>query len=979
MSKKMRIFVPSLSTLFLTNILIMKKTLLLSIAAVALMSATQANAEFRKWDFTKWSTATINNLQAGAFANANSITPESGWSDVEKTSATAPTELSAGNCFWESTAQGNAAGVTLTANGETIAELEGLLYTNTAARSLAIALNYQGPLSDGFGPYNGPSYLWLGSKTKNYFVIQNVAVGEKIYIGVESHKSTEARGVELYVYTSNNALGTKILGEDGAEAPAVPIDYTEQVWQVQEGLEDTPNEDGTYNIVIRNTNGCHLYYIQVGEDQGSNMDDMKIAYLYDSSYNGYKIEGNPAGYAADGGLDSDPVYITLMDYNVTAIDYNSDEVKAMTSAELNDSLLNFDVVVASEAVSSGNAYAKGLVDIINKVPLLNLKSFMYKKGVWDFGAGSNPSPKANSITVAEDFLEDPLFADVTTMDENGTIQLFKSNPEDITAGNLVQGYTVTEGSLIADDAVMATVGDGINAIHTHGTKNQYMLIPLSSDHLTADNDFNLTDDALTIIRNAVGILAATKSKVQNAAMPIISQQPFDGNTQVSISCVTPGSTIFYTTDGTDPTAASTLYTEPFEVTEDGLVVKAFAQAHGYNDSNIATATISVKTQAQAPTLDIQQEVGQTIVTLTGEEGTNIYFNFQGLTSSTTSQLYTEPIVMTEPAEITMFAESDSKLTSPIYTAEIEVAGICNPIDTVAHFTASQADWYDNVLITVGENSYSAADAVTEGIASGSASAIYYFGKTAWNYFSDVVDHTEIVYDEDGVTPLKDINGNDSIKTIYVPDAAAYRKITSTTDTQWTIETEGQVVTGETNLKPEVGVGNGATGRYAETAFDAIGTPTNGVVDFGGKVSGEPYSMRIVSNEKFQAPFDVVTYMGNGSTGTPNIELQTSTDGENWTKVGEINYCTTQRYWKKTRLHVGDEGEFFVRIAQTGGSSKAQMYDVIVITTTPAAIEEVREDNDVRGEQQMFDLYGRQIQAPAAGQIFILNGKKAVKF
>ena len=261
----------------------MKKTLLLTIAAVALMSATEANAEFRKWDFTKWSTATINNLQAGAFANANSITPESGWSDVEKTTGTAPTELSAGNCFWESTAQGNAAGVTLTANGETIAELEGLLYTNTAARSLAIALNYQGPLSDGFGPYNGPSYLWLGSKTKNYFVIQNVAVGEKIYIGVESHKSTEARGVELYVYTSNNALGTKILGEDGAEAPAVPIDYTDQVWQVQEGLEDTPNEDGTYNIVIRNTNGCHLYYIQVGEDQGSSMEDMNIAYLYDSS------------------------------------------------------------------------------------------------------------------------------------------------------------------------------------------------------------------------------------------------------------------------------------------------------------------------------------------------------------------------------------------------------------------------------------------------------------------------------------------------------------------------------------------------------------------------------------------------------------------------------------------------------------------------------------------------------------------------
>lgn len=957
----------------------MKKTLLLSLAAVAMMSATQANAEFRKWDFTNWSTATVNNLQAGAFANSNSITPESGWSDVEKSSGTAPTDLSAGNCFWESTAQGNASGVALTANGEAIAELEGLLYTNTAARSLAIALNYQGPLNDGFGPYNGPSYLWLGSKTKNYFVIPNVEVGEKIYIGVESHKSTEARGVELYVYTENNARGTKILGEDGAEAPAVPIDYTDQVWQVQDGITDTPNEDGTYNIVIYNTNGCHLYYIQVGEDQGSNMEDMKIAYLYDSSYNGYKVDGESTGYAAKGGLDLDPVYLTLSTYTTTAIDYNSDEVKAMSSQELNDSLLNFDVVVASEAVSSGNTYAKGLVDIVNKVPVLNLKSYMYKSNVWGWGGGSNPSPKANSIKVSEDYLEDPLFADVTTMDENGYIQLFKSAGEEITAGNLVQGYTAAEGSLIADDPVYATVGDNINAIHVHGTKNMYMLIPLSSDHLIENEDFNLTDDALTIIGNAVKILAATKSKVQNAAMPIISQDAADGQTTVSISCVTADNTIYYTTDGTDPTTASTVYTEPFVVTQDGLVVKAFAIAHGYNDSNIATATISVKSQAAAPSISTESNAGFTTVTLTAEPETNIYFNFQGLTASATSQLYTEPFALTEPATITVFAESDSKLTSEIVSQDIEVAGLFNPIDTVAHFTANEEDWYTNAVMTVNGTSYNVEQAVADSISTGSAKAFYYFGKKSWNYYSDVVDHTEIVYDEDGVTPLKDMNGNDSIKTIYKVDDSAFRTITSTSDTQWTIETQGQVVTGETQLAAEVGVGNAATGRYAETAFDAIGAPSKGVVDFGGKTSGEPFTMKIVSNVKFTAPFDVVTYLGNGGTGSPAIELQISTDGENWNTVDSLNFCTTQRYWKKTRMHVGEAADYFVRIAQVGGSSKAQLYDIIVITTEATqGIEEINNDSNVRGEKKYFDLYGRQIVAPVSGQMFILNGKKYIQ-
>ena len=50
----------------------------------------------RRWDFTQWSAATVENLKADA----------AGWSDIEKANATEPTELSAGNCFWEVTAQG---------------------------------------------------------------------------------------------------------------------------------------------------------------------------------------------------------------------------------------------------------------------------------------------------------------------------------------------------------------------------------------------------------------------------------------------------------------------------------------------------------------------------------------------------------------------------------------------------------------------------------------------------------------------------------------------------------------------------------------------------------------------------------------------------------------------------------------------------------------------------------------------------------
>lgn len=60
--------------------------------------------------------------------------------------------------------------------------------------------------------------------------------------------------------------------------------------------------------------------------------------------------------------------------------------------------------------------------------------------------------------------------------------------------------------------------------------------------------------------------------------------------QVSISVTTPGASIYYTTDGTTPTSASTLYNGSFTVRADD-VVKAIAMLDGYNNSSIATIDV----------------------------------------------------------------------------------------------------------------------------------------------------------------------------------------------------------------------------------------------------------------------------------------------------------------------------------------------------------------------------------------------------
>ena len=84
--------------------------------------------------------------------------------------------------------------------------------------------------------------------------------------------------------------------------------------------------------------------------------------------------------------------------------------------------------------------------------------------------------------------------------------------------------------------------------------------------------------------------------------PVITgTTPFEGSTQVSISCGTTGASIYYTTDGNAPTTSSTPYSAPFTITEtttvkaiavlgndvSGIVEKVFTKKTIVNVSSIA--------------------------------------------------------------------------------------------------------------------------------------------------------------------------------------------------------------------------------------------------------------------------------------------------------------------------------------------------------------------------------------------------------
>lgn len=88
---------------------------------------------------------------------------------------------------------------------------------------------------------------------------------------------------------------------------------------------------------------------------------------------------------------------------------------------------------------------------------------------------------------------------------------------------------------------------------------------------------------------------------------------------VEIACETDGASIYYTTDGTDPTSASTAYTDAIAVGET-MTIKAIAVKEGWTDSEIASAayTINISAEPQFTTVaELKALLGTESDTYTG--------------------------------------------------------------------------------------------------------------------------------------------------------------------------------------------------------------------------------------------------------------------------------------------------------------------------------------------------------------------------
>ena len=570
-----------------------------------------------------------------------------------------------------------------------IPELDGLVLGMSNAKKFVITYDGKqtpnefesegGPALGEMVPH-GTSYVWLNGK--NETIAFQAAVNQTIKIGVESHavardKVGEARGISLSTSTGSLEL---------TKGNPVPTYYTECEWEL------TGDEGAVATVTLKTTNGCHIYYIIVGEGDDPNANKTQVNYL------------------TAGDATTEAVYQALAadeNYAVTPVD------AATVTA---DQLKGNQVTVVSPDLPADHAAVSVLKEALTFTPIVNLNANLY--AVWGYGeAVSSGMPIAVIQDLKHEIVSGLVEGEDYEYTDDMAVVAFGDEP-----------FTgVSLGEFFAGDAmpVVDGVDPSIAAIHVHNPyHNAYIYMPSGTSAA-----------AMKMLANAIEMAKGSKSEVEQAPAPKIMLNYKDQYTIVSLamaSSTLPKPQIFYTTDGRTPTQNSTLYTEPFTV-YGPCYVKAAALAEGYLLSEPAEAYAEIFSQPATPTITQTYEDGSTIVEMTcATPDVEIWYNFQDAieeADTAQSMKYTEPFALRLPATLNAFAVAGKQVFSEVATERVVVKNVVVRQDQIGLFDSNAADWQKG----------------------GSGSTIYYFswGKNARSIYDTSQEGTTTTDPETG--------------------------------------------------------------------------------------------------------------------------------------------------------------------------------------------------------------------------------------
>ena len=273
---------------------------------------------------------------------------------------------------------------------------------------------------------------------------------------------------------------------------------------------------------------------------------------------------------------------------------------------------------------------------------------------------------------------------------NGTLKAIGiSSTEALDSFMLTEIYTI-EAAVVYAEKPVANIDSGVYAseqtiILSTGTETATIYYTLDGT-IPNNTSFEYTtpitmfDGFLTAIAIAPDFVDSailqnvyTIESPTEVATPIISPPSgsYETTQEISIFCGTSGATIYYTTDGTDPTTSSIEYTVPFTLTS-AKTIKAIGTKTELLDSSIVTEVYTINAPNEVSTPIILPISGSysldTITISCVTSGATIYYTTDGTDPTNESIEYVTPIEMFT-GEIKAIGIKNEFIDSTIVSAE----------------------------------------------------------------------------------------------------------------------------------------------------------------------------------------------------------------------------------------------------------------------------------------------------------------------
>lgn len=252
----------------------------------------------------------------------------------------------------------------------------------------------------------------------------------------------------------------------------------------------------------------------------------------------------------------------------------------------------------------------------------------------------------------------------------------------------------------AQNVALSTVTTGATIYYTTNGAT-----PTTSSSVYAAPISLATDPSTTTIKALAVRTGFTDSAVASAtytidssttptATPTFSPLPgtFTSVQNVTISTTTAGATIYYTTDGSTPTVASTVYAAPVAVGGPVTTLKAFATAPGHTASGVATGVYTINLPpAETPTFSPVAgpvTAGQVVTISSTTSGAVIHCTTNGTAATAGSPVCTT-VTITAATTIRAVAAATGYTTSAEAIAAYTITGgggtdfltVCGQIQT----------------------------------------------------------------------------------------------------------------------------------------------------------------------------------------------------------------------------------------------------------------------------------------------------------